>query len=184
MEEGEPLSSLTWACRRLCPFLGASRPSSSLVAVVIVGGRGCQWRVVSWSVGSWSSVALAVRGWVVVVCGARRSRMGRGRPWALDLHEWGVVVVNVGVVRGRSTWVGSGRLWAGRPCGVSSVGGRGRPWGGVVFISVGAVAVVVIRMCEVVVVVVCGCSWSRVGVLIIHVGGRRPWVLVVNGGWW
>ena len=34
---------------------------------------------------------------VVVVCGARRSRMGRGHLWALDLHEWGVVVVNGGL---------------------------------------------------------------------------------------
>ena len=43
-------------------------------------------------------------------------------------------------------------------------------------------AVVVICVCEFVVVVVCGCSWLRVGVLIIHVGGCRPWVLVVNRG--
>ena len=57
-----------------------------------------------------------VRG-VVVVCGARCSRMGRGRPWALALHEWGVV--------------GSGRLWA-----VVVV------LGGVAFICVRAVAVV------------------------------------------
>ena len=130
------------------------------VGVVFVRGRRRQ--------GSWLSMEghVVVRG-VVVVCGTRCSRMGRGRPWALDLHEWGVVVVNVGVVRGRSTWVGSGRLWVGHPCGVSSVAGRGRPWGGRVHLCASGDgrlwAVVVVCVCEVVVVVVCGRSLSDVG---------------------
>ena len=60
---GEPLSSLTWAHHRPCPFLGASHPSCKFVFVVgggsssfvavVVGGHGRQWRVMSWSVGSW-----------------------------------------------------------------------------------------------------------------------------------
>ena len=32
--------------------------------------------------------------------------------WALNLHEWRVMVVNGGVVHGHSMWVGSSRLWA------------------------------------------------------------------------
>ena len=107
---------------------------------------------------SWQSSGRVVVHGVVVVCGAGRSWMGRGRqwggrPWALDVCRW-VAVVYGGVVHVVC------RLWA-----VMVV------HGGVVFISVGAVAVVV--------VVVCGCSWSCVGVLIIHVGGRRP-----TEGWW
>ena len=65
MEEGEPLSSLTWARRRLCPFLGASRPLSSLVG----GGHLRSWPSMEGCVvvrGVVSSVALAVHGWVVV----------------------------------------------------------------------------------------------------------------------
>ena len=78
---------------------------------------------------------------------------------------------------------GRGHQWGGRPCGVLSVGGGGRPWEGRVH-QCGSGggrlwAVVVIRVCEVVVGVVCGCSWSCVGVLIIHVGGCRLRVLVM-----
>ena len=121
---------------------------------VAVNGRSCRH--------PW---APDVRGWVVVVRG-RSMFMGgvswssmEGRPWALDACGWGVVVVNRGVGCVVS------RLWA-----VEVFRGS---------FSVGAVAVVVIHACEVVVVVVCGCSWSHVGVLIIHVGGRRP-----TEGWW
>ena len=60
----------------------------------------------------WSSVALDVRGWVVVVRGHSTFVSG-GRPWAVDVcgwlwssmggvcvvcHQWAVVVVRGGVV--------------------------------------------------------------------------------------
>ena len=101
--------------------------------VAVNRGVGCVvsrlWGSRSSVVRSWrSSGRVVVRG-VVVVCGAGRSRMGRGRqwggrPWALDICRW-VAVVYGGVVRVVC------RLWA-----VVVV------HGGVVFISVGAVAVV------------------------------------------
>ena len=101
--------------------------------------------------------------------GGRGPQWG-GRLWALDVCRW-VAVVYGGVIRVVC------HLWA-----VVVVHG-------VVFISVGAVAVVCGRSWLSACVrswswsfVNCGCSWSRVGVLIIHVGSRRPWVLVVNRG--
>ena len=173
MEEGEPLSSLTWARRRLCPFLGATCPSCSFVFVggwgsssfvaVVVGGRGRQWRVVSWSMGSWSSVVLAVRGWVVVVRG--HWIFMSGGSWS---SMWGSSAATqcgwIAVVYGRVV------------CVVCRLGGRGCPWGGSCSgrPSGGRVhlcasgdghlwAVVVVRVCEVVVTVICGRSWSGVG---------------------
>ena len=111
----------------------------------------------SLSVGLWWSVALDVRGWVVVVNGM--------------------------VVRSaRCMWVGFG-LYGGVIHVVCCLWAVVVVHGGVAFICVGVVAVVCGRSwlsaCEVMVVVVCGRSWWRVGILIIH---RRPWVLVVNRG--
>ena len=100
---------------------------------------------------------------VVVVCGTHRSQMGCGRPWALNLHECRVVVINGGVVRSHSMWVGSGRLWV-HPCGMSSVGGRGHPWGGRVHLCASGGG----RLWAV--VVMCG------GLLIIHM-----WAVVIHG---
>ena len=73
----------------------------------------------------------------MVVCGARRSWMGRGRPWALDISEWG------SSVGGRRLWVVV-VVYGGRLCGVSSVGGRGRPRGRHVLVGDGGAVVVVV----------------------------------------
>ena len=126
-------------------FMGVHGWLSSFVAV-IVGGH-----TLSSVGGLWSSVALDVHGWVVVVHG-HSIFMSGGRLWALDVcgwlwssmrvvcvvcRQWAVVVVHVGVM----------------------------------FIYVGAVAVVVI----------CRRSWPPVGLDHPCVGGHHPWVVVVNG---
>ena len=152
MEEGEPWSSLPWARRRLCPFLGAGRPSCKFVfisggVVIIRGGH----RVVSSSVGLWSSVALNVLGWVVVVNGVVVNGVVINGVVVNGVVVNGVVVNGVvvngvvvngvvvnGVVVNGVVVRGARRMWVscslygggGRLCGVSSVGGCGCPWGG------------------------------------------------------
>ena len=168
VEEGEPWSSLTWARRRPCPFLGAGRPSCMFVhgGVVFVHGRPCT--VIFICGGCHGGSHVVIHGGGVVVCGARPSWMGRGRPWALNIHEWG-------------SSVGTQRLWvvvvvyAGRLCGVSSVGGCHCLWGHRVHLcwSGGGHLWAV--------VIICRQSWPPVGLDHPCVGGHRPWVVVVNG---
>ena len=131
--------------------------SSSFVAI-IVRGHGRQWRVVFWSVVSWLSVVLAVRGWVVVVHGhsifmSAGSWSSMGGSSTAAQHGWVVVVCGWVIHVVCRLWVvmvvlgGSHssvcKWWQ------SFVGGCGRVW------------------------------WA-----LDHprVGGRCPWVLVVNGG--
>ena len=100
-------------------FVGVHGRSSAFMAVVMAVVRCCPW------------------GGVVVVCGAQRSWMGCGRPWALDIHEWG-------------SSMGGQRLWVvvvvygGRLCGVSSVGGRGHLRGCRVLVGDGGAVVIVV----------------------------------------
>ena len=138
VEEEEEQWSSPGACRRPYLFISAGRHScafvfirgrllfvrrwSSLFVVVVVGDRGCQWGVVSSSVGAGHS-------WV-----------GHGHPWALNIHgmggrggQWGGRLWALEVCE-RESSVGAQRLWVGCCCrqqgghlgGVVSVGGRGR----------------------------------------------------------
>ena len=113
--------------------------------------------------GSWLSMGV-----VSSSMGAQCSWVGRGCPWALDVHGWGVMVVNVGECR----------LWVLDTCG----------W--VVVVIDRGVGCVVSRLWLVEVIrggsLPSICEWSysvvAVWVMFILVGGCCPWVLVVEGG--
>ena len=100
----------TYHCRRLCPFLDAGHFSlvggSSAFLAIVVRGCGCQWRVVSSSVGTQHSwVGRGYPGHSIVMGGSCCCQ------WGL-LSSMGVVIVHgrsmfvVGVIHGRSRFVG------------------------------------------------------------------------------
>ena len=81
--------------------------------------------------------ALSSMGGVVVICGARRSWMGCGDPWALDICEWGLSM------GGQHLWVVV-VVYGGRLCGVLSVGSHGHPWGHRVLVGDGGAVVIIV----------------------------------------
>ena len=160
---------LTWACHRPCLFMGACRHSCTFLSVhewrlficrwssLFMGGCGCQWGV------------------MLLAMGVGHLWVGCGRPWALDIHERGVMVINGW---GGCPWVGGLLLSSteGRLCGIMSVGGQGHLCGGCFYLSMSSCGHLWLSMC--------GQSYSYPQKVTKHLGSETiaEWISILFGG--